>query len=418
MNTDSRIRRGLRSSRSSAWRFALPSAALCLIGVAQGCDGSGDAMGVGGSGSPSGGGSAEGGSDSGAPVDPEEGTRAVGVSISAIEVNQAVGIRLVDGGRPVPVSERRAPIIAGRPGLFRVSVETAEGHRVRELEGRLTLTRSDGTTKVLTDRRLVVRASSDADLGTQFHWHFDETAIEEGTTFAVGIFETSDEAPAGASSGSRYPESGSAAFDEWADRLELKVVLVPVETGCGSKLLVSDEALEGNRKYIFDAFPLQKLTITYREAWRKIEGCPSGVGEIAAEALAARIEDDAPDDVLYAALSGPGSFAEGGALGQAFGTVGSAPYSGNGAGPDGVGAIIVHELGHNLGRPHPWEEDESYPYDDEGGYVGWGYRRSTRMLVPSDGRHDVMSYTYPTWMSEYTYRKCAEFLKDHPPSGL
>lgn len=78
------------------------------------------------------------------------------------------------------------------------------------------------------------------------------------------------------------------------------------------------------------------------------------------------------------------------------------------------GSVLAHEVAHNFGRKHvdcgdPDGTDGRYPYDPchigpahPLGYYGYSLR-SSEVIVPT-AAGDLMSYRWPNWISDYTYR--------------
>lgn len=81
---------------------------------------------------------------------------------------------------------------------------------------------------------------------------------------------------------------------------------------------------------------------------------------------------------------------------------------------------MVHELGHNFGRPHApcgTSGDPNFPY--AGGRIGsWGYDAQTGALVSPSSHYDLMSYCDPAWISDYNYRAAQSALEAHPPTAF
>jgi hypothetical protein len=81
--------------------------------------------------------------------------------------------------------------------------------------------------------------------------------------------------------------------------------------------------------------------------------------------------------------------------------------------------IMVHEIGHNLGRGHApcnVTGEPGYPYP--GGSIGtWGYNVASGVLFNPAQYKDVMSYCNPQWISDYSYAGMQGFLEARSPSA-
>ncbi len=81
--------------------------------------------------------------------------------------------------------------------------------------------------------------------------------------------------------------------------------------------------------------------------------------------------------------------------------------------------IMVHEIGHNLGRGHApcnVTGESGYPY--AGGFIGtWGYNVASGVLFNPAQYKDVMSYCTPQWISDYMYEGMQSFLEARPTSA-
>jgi hypothetical protein len=98
-------------------------------------------------------------------------------------------------------------------------------------------------------------------------------------------------------------------------------------------------------------------------------------------------------------------------------------YVGRGVatGADSSVSTYLHELGHNLGRPHApcgsaGQTDPNYPY--AGGKLGsYGYDLGSSRLVNPGSTYDLMSYCRPEWVSDYNYGKVQAFLESRAPAS-
>lgn len=155
----------------------------------------------------------------------------------------------------------------------------------------------------------------------------------------------------------------------------------------------------------------------------------------------------AVDVVLEPALTGPGtndSYAWYDAINTLRGTsnpknydffMGVLPYDGMtglGAMPGRISVVsnlwygsksysmqghVMHELGHNFGRPHSFD-DTSFPYADNrvgGPWASTFNQGASRVLVDPSKWYDAMSYSYPKTPSDYTYAKSYDYLAVNLP---
>ncbi|PHV10857.1 IPT/TIG domain-containing protein [Chitinimonas sp. BJB300] len=99
--------------------------------------------------------------------------------------------------------------------------------------------------------------------------------------------------------------------------------------------------------------------------------------------------------------------------------------NGDGSGRSSIGldarkdpdlSTMVHELGHNFGRPHApcggaGDPDRNFPYSD--GSLGTTaiYDNVADSIIPPTDKKDVMSYCSGNWFSDYSYSKIQERLE-------
>ncbi|HEY8741945.1 MAG TPA: IPT/TIG domain-containing protein [Chloroflexota bacterium] len=89
--------------------------------------------------------------------------------------------------------------------------------------------------------------------------------------------------------------------------------------------------------------------------------------------------------------------------------------------------VMMHEVGHNFGRLHSWD-DAAFPYSRSAGQVfegPWNWAGGAwasvidplgnRRLVAPTEWHDVMSYSTPGAVSDYTYSGAYDYLEQNLP---
>lgn len=425
----------------------------------HGTDGDGGSSGPssssGGSGSGStssgSGGGSDGGDETGEPPDPETGTRAGAIRIVSIDANQGVSIPIVEDGAFLDPGGRNAPLIAERAMLVRITDYTLDdGFQPRTLEGRLTVA-GGGATRVYRDERMIDGPPDPTILDGTFHWLVDADDVREDTAFHVGIFEPEGTtSTVGDDSGSRWPAGDDQALGVWGDRMVIDLVVVPY---CYTP---TDEERSNFEAYIYNVYPASTLNVT----WHATESgyCGDDSYELAENVLPQlRAQEGAAPNVYYGGLIGPPGTGCGGysvAISESRSmsfrrTFASCNWRDWGLTAD----LFAHELGHNHGRDHAFE-DPQYPYDVDGscagrgGRGGWGFGvrsglgpqsgvgndvdlgypwldMQERLVPPStpgspcngdntigdEDYNDIMSYAYPFWVSDHTYAALAEEVK-------
>jgi len=91
-----------------------------------------------------------------------------------------------------------------------------------------------------------------------------------------------------------------------------------------------------------------------------------------------------------------------------------------GTNANAVTEVAMHELGHNFGRVHTWDDTQS-PYKN-GGVIGSGPwlpevsgSDYTRSFVDPATRYDIMSYDVPDAISSYTFAGAFDYLQANLP---
>lgn len=374
---------------------------------------------------------------------------AAGIEVTAVEVNQGVGIAVVAGGVPLDADQFVAPVIGGRPALIRAGYALADGFAPRVVEAYLDLERVDATVVRHTASRTVEGPADMTTLDGTFAWHLDAEAMKDVAGFRVSLHEQAGAPPDdGVLPGASVPAEGFAALGAWHDRMVLDVMVVPFSCQGTDPVDVSGEDLADMEAYLFNTYPVQELKLTVHAP---VESASCDEFEAAEFDLPdLRVADGAPPHVYYGGLlpgdgGGYSISIEGGDQMDYRRTFANHTWRWYGLTFD----LFAHELGHNHGRDHTFE-DPSYPGESAGncgtidtwghgvrpgsmpqcGYsndqeIGIPWLDANAMLVPPtnldpcDGLpeanrgsySDFMSYAYPYWISAYTYRAIAERVK-------
>ncbi|MEM6996675.1 MAG: hypothetical protein AAF721_39590 [Myxococcota bacterium] len=377
---------------------------------------------------------------------PMEGELAGGISIGEVLVNQAVDIALVSGGQPTDESARVAPIIGGRPALVRAAYTLAPDFTPRSVVGRLWLQQADGFNDVYEDVRDVSGPGSLASLGATFTWNVEPSALQGETTFRVEFLELPDASTVGTIDGAAVPESGFAPLQAWGDPMVLDLVVVPFSCNGGS-VDVTPEDLADFEAYVFNTYPIQELNLEVHDVVPSSSCSEFDAAEYDLPDL--RQSEGADPWVYYGGLlpgdgGGYSISIEGGDQMDYRRTFANHTWRWYGLTFD----LFAHELGHNHGRDHTFE-DGAYPGNNSGfcgtrSTYGWGVRSGmmpnsafsndqelgipwvdpNAQLVPptaescdglrnaNEGNHnDFMSYAYPYWISAYNYAAIADRVR-------
>lgn len=374
------------------------------------------------------------------------GSLAGGIHIGDVLANQAVDITLVRDGAVVPADSREAPLIAGRALLLRAAYELDADFTSRPIIGRLTIESRDGT-QVFDDVRTVDGPSRMDILDGTFHWTVPPEGFPADASFRIDLFEEEDLSTIGTLGLATVPQGGSAAVDAWGDPMVLDIVLVPFSCDGIGQVDVTPEDLADFEAYLFNTYPITELNLEVHDVVPSSSCSEFDAAEYDLPAL--RESESPPAGVYYGGLL-PG---DGGGYSIAIGdsdqmdfrrTFANHTWRWYGLTFD----LFAHELGHNHGREHSFE-DPSYEGDNSGdcGSIsghGWGVTPgnmpksgysndqelglswidpNAQLLPPTpapcDGApnanenlyNDMMSYAYPYWVSAYTYAALADRVR-------
>jgi hypothetical protein len=387
-------------------------------GSGQGGD-SGPGAGGGGPAGPGSGGMGSGASGSGGPGSGGSMEQplafADGVTVTAIDLYQALRRPLMEGGQPATSD---IPVVAKKPGMLRVFYETDGGYDGQPVTARLTVGSGAPVEVVGT----LSGSSSHTDLGSTINIDFPGDIMEAGASFKVELLQPAASV-SGDNSAAAYPsDGGEAPMEIEAGAVKLKIMLVPVQNN-GTLPDTSAEQVQLYQRYFSEEYPVPEVEITVRSApyvFNYNLGNSGNWSALLDEITDLRNSDGAPDDVYYYGIHD----ADGNGL-LGLGWVGGASdvWSRTAIGVGWTGntapETAVHEVGHNHGRDHSpcgVSGDPSFPHP--GASIGvWGYRPSDKQLLDPDDFVDFMSYCDPAWISDYTYKAIfqrAKFVSTSP----
>ncbi|MEM9190991.1 MAG: hypothetical protein AAGF12_17530 [Myxococcota bacterium] len=372
-----------------------------------------------------------------APLAPEaDAWQAVGIRLTTVSINQAVGIEVISDGAMVSARDRRAPIIGRRPALVRGLFVVDNDFEARRIEGRLVLVQEGGEEEVF---RSVLDVSADADpasLRGAFRWDVPGESLRGNTHFRVVLLEDDRTTErSGDQRGARVPASGDADLEVLDRRMFLDLTVVPM---CGMRLNDTDRVMI--ETYLYNTYPINELRIDYHAPIDQVCSLAEATYDVLPRL---RAEENAPANRHYGGLL-------------------QANCGGLAQGIDGTGVndprafslcdwrdfgptfdLLAHELGHTHGRDHSFE-DRAYPHENRGSCgarvtFGYGLREGAmpsthysndieigfpwvpmQSLIPPTDRDcgnnfdswsDFMSYTYPYWVSAYTYAALADNIE-------
>ncbi len=301
-----------------------------------------------------------------------EGAWASGISVDAIEVNQGVGVLVLEGGTAIGAARRTAPLIAGREAVVRVLWSLEEGFEPRRIEA--TLRVAYGVTEDVLTETLRIRGPADRDLldGT-VNFPLPAEAVAPDTTVTVELREIEE----GIGTSTRNASPG-VALEAEADPRELEVVVFACATSCGDPAGTLSAAQRSILDHhLYNVFPVQALDLGFATAPLETTACDQA--GILDEMTARRTADGAGPQVYYHCVF-PNAYES--ALSGGFAWVVSdaeaeprVSFSVNWWGPkDEMVTNVAHELGHSHGRQHPWEDPEYAPAEAAatGCNTGWG----------------------------------------------
>jgi hypothetical protein len=342
------------------------------------------------------------------------------LTLREVALYQSVKITLAQGG--TDVVDRKAQVVANRPGLMRVFVDLKDGFVARQVRARLELHRAGVLTRALEQTVSVSGPSTDADQPTTFNFELLGEDVTTDAEYAVSLLELSGSTAGGggAAPPARFPEVGLVSFSALATASPFRVVVVPVRyngDGSGRVPTLDTAAVTTIRNTLFNMFPVAQLDVTVREPMDfgdAITSSGDGWSELLDSCLSQRDADAVDPKVYYYCMFNPAvdfrTYCRGGCVAG----LGPVPRANDtfsrgaiGLGFGDAAGTMAHELGHALGRPHApcggvAGPDPNYPY--AGGSVGaWGYDMENKTLLSPEQYTDLMGYCNRVWISDYNY---------------
>ena len=348
----------------------------------------------------------------------EYGAPAHGVRIRTVELNPAVPIEIYRDRAFVPAADWNARAPAGRRTLLRAQWELDDGWEPREIEGRLTLRSGDGTLTELSETEHVGAASDPLNEALTFDWIIEPELATPEAEFSIELIDPglpADTPPP--PQPARVPAMGLAPLGFHPSSMQLDVTLVPVQhtltSSCPDVPEPAEEHLANFRARLHAAYPVQSVEIHVREPIAYSYSVAGGYQPLMQHLMWLRGEDGAPPHTIYYGLIDPcGEPPIGG-----WAWIGDHPTVDNGWMRTGVGTwfedndatarILVHEVGHTLGRDHVacsgQETNPDFAYPHPGGVTGSvGWDQNSGELRPADW-YDFMTYCTPKFVSDYGF---------------
>lgn len=351
------------------------------------------------------------------------GTAASVAPIDRISIYQGVEVNVVDDAQ---VKRLSAPIINAREALIRVHGALADGQPKQKLTAKLHLV-SGGKETVLVDGPHTLLDYADGDLGSTFNFQLDATQVTTDMEFSVELVNAVNQTI------DKFPLTDQKLAPVPTDAPKLRVQLVPVKyESDGSDRMpdMSDATLKAYHDALYQLYPVSDIELTTHATldW-PIEVDPMGEGwdKLLQAVMDLRANDpNVDEDVYYVGVFEPmdtvDDYCAGGCV------LGVAPFPNDpsvfdtdisyrtalvtGYQTDKSGSTLAQELAHAMARLHapcgnPQAIDTSYPYDNAAlGTSGWDVLG--KQLMDQSDYFDFMSYCFPAWVSDYTYKAIAD----------
>ena len=343
-----------------------------------------------------------GGHTGGGDVAPAPMAYADGVTLTDIDLYQAIRRPVVEDGQ---AAASDIPIVAGKDALMRIFYTTDSSYDGTAVTARLTVADAEPfeVTQSLSGN------SSHQQLGSTINLDVPGELLTAGADFKVELLQP-EESTSGNNSSASFPPDGvmtSLGVEQGA--VKLKILLVPVSHD-GTLPDTSPDQVQKYHQWFSERYPVPEVEVNVRSSpytYNGYLGGYSGWSSLLDDITDLRDYANAPNDVYYYGIhdaSGSGLLG----LGWIGGSNDVWSRTAIGVGWTGTTApeTAVHELGHNHGRGHSpcgVSGDPSYPHS--GAKIGvWGYHPGKKQLLDPNDYVDFMSYCDPAWISDYNFK--------------
>ncbi len=380
------------------------------------------------------------------PVLPDNEPARGGITVSWVEANQGIGVKIGENGGGVAGADRTAYLPQKRTTLIRAFWDIPEDWQPRKIRGKLTVEYSNGEILEQNQTVMIDGESFVGDLKRSFFWGLMADQVEPGIKYKVELFEVEagfEEIPENDVPPSS-PHEGWAQVGVEDSYQVMRIIVVPFnipngtseQPDCVTSLdNISDALKKQFNDYIYMMNPIDTLEIEWHAPidW---SGTLQSFGQTNSYMANLRFEEvpDSPEiyyygvaDVCAGGLAGAGGLANGIPT-QPIKSAASARVSSGvlltsaalGENPDWMAInadTFVHEVGHSQGRRHvtcsgdEGGPDPAYPVDGgDIGEFGWG-------VIDFGLKHatvykDYMTYCNPAWVSTYGWNKVYPVIKE------